>query len=837
MATEYLQDRRLQRSTTTRLIISALILLLLALGFNALLSLNSLEKLYVESIASQYGAIGKDLQRNIESALRFGKSIDKYVGIDALLDTTLENLTKDYLDDAALSGGMDADLFPNISISIVLPDGEILYSTDAAQVGTTLPAHVQEHYTVLEGDAAAAVPSYIHDEQTYYTPLPIFDRRGGWVATAIIAFGEQQVKALLNEVRNATIRMIGAILLGSVLLLIVALNLIPTFDTHQQRLSKMRVGVIMLLVIGAAQIVFSVLNTRDFGEYYLQISQKKSRTLATLLKEDIEFLLSKGIRVDKLVKMDVLMGEIIEASPELLSIKIVDSDGLPLYMATQQEVVDFQKATDEEFRAAYRQLPATTPDYTLSLDLTQDDERVGVLSTHLSRKALFKRLAEIALDSATILVISMLFFVELLILIILFIDRRVSHTKEPSGLTYAMIRPAAFLFLFGVDISISFLPLYMEKLYEPIFGMSKDMLMGLPISVRMFFTGISFSIAGTWIDRRGWREPFISGLIMTGLGILYSWQAPDAIQFILSRGLFGLGYGFALMAAQGFVITHTDDQTKARGLAELFAGVYAGSICGGAAGAMVAERIGYSPVFLLGSIIIFSIIGYTLIFMRHTGPARKTQAIAVEKDGGQPSEASAWRFLGNRNVLSVIVLATIPAAIAVIGLLNYFSPIYLNRIGASQSNIGRIFMIYGISLIYIAPYLSKFVDTSNNKKLYIFISGLLGSAAFLSFFLLGGYAATIVAVSTLGVAASFGGARRAYILRLDITQRLGSGKSLGLFNSTARIGQVLGPITIGWLVGIFGVNKGITYLGVAYLVATMLFYLFAKSDKTFDIST
>ena len=55
---------------------------------------------------------------------------------------------------------------------------------------------------------------------------------------------------------------------------------------------------------------------------------------------------------------------------------------------------------------------------------------------------------------------------------------------------YQTMRPAAFLFLFGVDICISFLPLYMERLYVPLPGLSKDIVIGIPISVRMLFTGI-----------------------------------------------------------------------------------------------------------------------------------------------------------------------------------------------------------------------------------------------------------------------------------------------------------------------------------------------------------
>ena len=65
------QPKQNGRSLKLRLILSAIILLMLALGFNALLSLNSLEKLYVASMASQYSAIGRDLQRNIEKSLKF----------------------------------------------------------------------------------------------------------------------------------------------------------------------------------------------------------------------------------------------------------------------------------------------------------------------------------------------------------------------------------------------------------------------------------------------------------------------------------------------------------------------------------------------------------------------------------------------------------------------------------------------------------------------------------------------------------------------------------------------------------------------------------------------
>ena len=112
-----------------------------------------------------------------------------------------------------------------------------------------------------------------------------------WVGTAIITFDEKQITALLNSIRNRSIKLILLILAGSILLFILLFRLAtPNTRVDSQYFSKSRIYLIMLLVIGLAQVVFSVLNTNDFRNYYLQITRAKTKTLTTLLKEDIEFL-------------------------------------------------------------------------------------------------------------------------------------------------------------------------------------------------------------------------------------------------------------------------------------------------------------------------------------------------------------------------------------------------------------------------------------------------------------------------------------------------------------------------------------------------------------------
>jgi len=811
----------------TKLLLGATLLLILALGFNALLTYSSLEKFYVESLASSYRVIGKDLQIKLETALRFGKQVEKFIGMDPLLENTLRNMALqgdgEDIEDAEREG------FPSDFgryVAVALPEGNILYSTRETLIGTALPKKAQIDYSALsQEDDLGVTPQYTKNEGTYYVMLPIRDRDGIWAATAVLAFDATQVKALLNPALVKNVQTGGIILAGGVIALLILLHLVLPREGKKLK----RISIVLFLVIILSQLLFFSFSTTVFKNYYLNITREKASALIKLLRNDVEFLLSKGLHINKLVKMEVMMGKILPALPEVSNITILDTNEDLLYMADKEGVIDYTKPSMDQYFWRPENLPGSAAEYSLRVNIMQDEETAGFISATISRQVVLSRLREIIWDSVTVLVISVLFSVELLILIFPFMQQREIAPQDQKKIYYGSIRPAAFLFLFGVDISISFVPLHMEQLYEPIFGLSRDLLMGLPISVEMFFAGITIFAAGAWIDRRGWHEPFLGGLLLSGLGVLYSWFAPDALNFILSRGVVGLGYGLSWMACQGFVISYTDENTKTQGLAQVFAGIMAGSICGGAAGAMLAERIGYYPVFLIGALIIFSVIGYTLVFLRSSlvkppDSIHEQPAVSVKK--GQ-----IITFLFNRNVFSLILLSAIPGAVAVVGFLYYFSPVYLNRMGTSQSTIGRILMIYGICLIYIAPIISKYADKSQNKKMYVFVSGILGSLAFMIFCLMEGPIATALAILFLGLSSSFGAPRRSYILKLKEARQLGPGRTISLFNSFMRAGQVLGPIMFGWLILATDIATGITYFGIAYFIITLFFLVSAQSDS------
>lgn len=793
-----------------KLIAVSLFLLVLSLGFNAMLTLSSLEKVYIDSIVSKYSLTGNTLKRKLEGALGFGKSIEKFIGMDELLQETKQSIFQTGFENSG-----NKDFSPSdISVSVAAIKGAILYSTDQDLVNKSMEPYLNQK-------------TYFRYGKFYLIPFSVYNSLSKEKAAFIfIGFHEKHVKMVLESVLKKNIKTILIILFIGFALLVLVFHT-PVFSGIDQamdkKLPKLKISIILFLIIGLSQVAFTGLNTMAFRNYYLDISRQKISVLGALLKKDIDFLLSKGIRIDRLVKIEDMLQEIIAAAPELDSIVILDPQGKPLYKA------DKKKNPDPQMNLSETDIQ-TDSEYSYHIKILKDEKIQGVfgapayqgsISTYISKAALYLKIKEIALDSVTVLVISFLFFLEMQIMIFNFFNTRSDEKNRKKS--FMSVRITAFPLLISGTMSVSFLPLFMDTLFEPLFGLSKNIVMGLPISIKLFFTGLSIIVSGVWCDRRGWHEPFLAGALLTCIGNLYSWQARDALQFIIAQGIGGLGYGLALMASQGFIVTNTDEHRRAQGLSNLFAGVYSGSICGIALGAMLAERAGYRPVFFIGSFFILPILIYYLAFMRD---AKKKPDEKITGTQSRP----AIQYIFNRNILGLIIFSGIPAAVATIGFLNYFSPVYLKQLGASQSDIGRLFLINGLCMVYIAPYVSKLIDRSESKKKYVVLSGLIGSIAFVCFQYASHTAGVFLTVLLLGISASINDpSRNSYLLKLGITREFGISKSLSISSSSYRIGQVLGPLIFGILLSVYGMD-GIMYLGALYLVITLVFLIMNEND-------
>ncbi len=792
-----------------KLLLGSLCILIVAQAFNGGLSLSSLEKLYSESLISSFSVVGNDFLIKLQSAVRFGKSLEKFYGIGKALEDAKKDLPE--LD----------------NIFVALPDGTIVQSMRPEQQNESMEKLLgidpQKALKDIDKDTGYGVQRSPGQRHLLFT---LTGKDGELAGFVVYSFPESLIRKRIEHVLLDNAKILIQATCAAALLLSLGLWLLPITRT---RSSRIKLYLLLILAVGAAQIFYSVSNVRMFREQYIVMARDKAESLTSLVGRDIEFLLNKGVRINKLRKIEDRFGTIIRATPEIKYIEVLSPDFAVLNRADREGLVTVEgtKMADLPFDGYY--------DVLLPMAETKEGGKrvtAGFIHVLLDKPLIQKKVEEIFFDSLTVTLISLLFVVELLIFLMLFIRKAVVRDETlismaDMSLIYMLGRPAAFGLVFMWAIPGSFLPLFMQKLYEPLFGMPKDVVLGLPISLEMFAALFAALIAGVVSDRRGWHLPFISGLLLCAAGAFGCGMSTTGLQYILFRGLTGLGYGLAWMAIQSYIFRFTTPTSRAQGISNLVAGIVSGQICGTAVGAMLAERIGYSQVFLVSAALAALPLAFTLFFMRQymTRP---------EQAGGKADHFSAADLKGllfNRNYASILMLSLVPFALCQVGLLMYAAPIYLNQIGASQSSIGRVLMIYGLSVIYIAPWISKFVDRTEGKKWFIVLGGLVGGGGLMSLYFYSGFLAVMVAVFLMGISGSLvGSAQSALALKLNVIQRVGVGKAMSVQRAADKLGQMLGPLVLGSVIASVGINNGVALVGLLFFVSTFLFLLVVQDS-------
>ncbi|MHB8762905.1 MAG: MFS transporter, partial [Deferrisomatales bacterium] len=634
---------------------------------------------------------------------------------------------------------------------------------------------------------------------------------------------QERVKAeAARSVRTAAVVVVGA-----AALLAVGLALfVPLSAAGEVPRNRLLAVVFTSILLG--QLAFAAATMKDLRSSYVALAEEKVRTVATRLHGDLQSLLNKGIAIDRLYRVETILRQLVDATPEVAGIQITDHAGTVLY---------------EERRHALA--PAGAPaadggDFQVNLLLLrgrgQDAGPPGHLRIVLDAEQVQRKVRAFALDAVTVLLISLLFVTEVVLFLFLFLTRRAGRRRAPGseGLpqapTYGFVRTATAMFLFGVMQCASFVPLHMRQLAEasPLPGIAPNLLMGLPISVEMFCSLITVFLAGLWMDRRGWHEPFAVGIILASYAAFLCGTTTSPVAFLLYRGLAGLGYGLTWMSAQGFVVASTDPSSKARAISSLVAGIFVGHICGGAVGAMLADRIGFAAVFQVAAVLILLPLGFAAVFMRglQTSPAGPSAA-AGPAAAAEPN--LLLRYVGSRNVLAVLLLSVVPFSLCQMGLLLFATPVYLSNLGVSQSSIGRSMMTYGFTVIYVAPYLSRFVDRSSRKGLFVAAGGVVGGLGLALVALVQGYYAILAAIFLMGVASSLAGpAQAVFALGHPMVQRLGTGKAVSVQRVADKLGQMLGPIVLGGLFAATTIETGLSLVGGLYIAASALFFLVTR---------
>jgi ABC-type uncharacterized transport system substrate-binding protein/predicted MFS family arabinose efflux permease len=372
-----------------------------------------------------------------------------------------------------------------------------------------------------------------------------------------------------------------------------------------------------------------------------------------------------------------------------------------------------------------------------------------------------------------------------------------------------------FVFCFAEELQKSFLPLFVAQYYSPTDLFARDIMMGLPISAFMFVIAVFTPFAGKLVDKFGNKTLFMAGLIPAIAGYVICFLAQTGNDILIGRSVTAIGYAVITISCQSYIAAVVTAENRARGMAVFVGVLMTATMCGTAIGAILADWLGYKQVFLIASCFaaLAGLLGWNMLSTDLPAPEPKKTPAGKSRN---PFAALAR----NTQFVFIVLFCAIPAKIILTGFLYLFVPIYLASLDATQSEIGRVMMLYSLIIIPISPLASGFADRLG-KNLWMVIGATIASGiVLLGLYQSASVAAVLAVVAALGVVHAFlkapliVAAMEAAEKSPDIT-RTGA---LSLLRTSERIGSVIGPVVVAALLVVLDFGQVAAVLGITVAV-------------------
>ena len=391
------------------------------------------------------------------------------------------------------------------------------------------------------------------------------------------------------------------------------------------------------------------------------------------------------------------------------------------------------------------------------------------------------------------------------------------------------LRFAIFIFSLAEELTRTFLSVYIKQLFEPVPGLSMEMVIGAPIALFMLLWAVSQPIAGSLSERRGRRAVFLAGALMSFAGLAGSGLATDLVQLVAARCLTAIGYASVFIAAQGFVIDATDPKQRAQAIAMYAGGILSAGVCGPAIGGVIAGQVGFRTTFLIsaGLALLAAFMAWRLLpRVRAAVPGKSSRGLRL---------SDAALCLRNPRFIGLAVFSAVPAKLGLTALLFFLLPLALDDQGVSQSWIGRVLLLYWLLMIVVQPMAAKLSDRSGQRTGFLVAGGLISAAAAWVLSMPGSLGTALAGVALLGVAhAMLGASQLAMLADVCVKERAALGETtvIGMFRLIERLGSVVAPFLAGLFLahyGYAGALKGIgAVLAACVAVQLLLSAIFRK---------
>ncbi len=386
------------------------------------------------------------------------------------------------------------------------------------------------------------------------------------------------------------------------------------------------------------------------------------------------------------------------------------------------------------------------------------------------------------------------------------------------------VRTMMFLSYLMDSMQDAFIVLLCTQLYKGGLPISDGIAVALPMSGQLFMMAIASFFVGRLTERVGTKNTMISGVILQMAGCIICLAMGNYTGILIGKLLIGAGMGTIYVSCN----TVAAMGSTAEKAGEAFAGVSAGTLSGLTIGAGLSSVLlsigGWKLIYASG----IGIMGVALLIAGFSGDAKpaKTGDITTTKD------INLIRFLFNPRILPFFLMILVPFMIS-LSFREYFFPLVASESGLGEAQIGQIYLLCGMGVLYLGPLISGWIL----KKLGAYWSILIAStgmvAAMVLYVVHPSFVSVIIGVIVLSLVISFAyTCQYTYFELLPECTLYGSGNAMGVYSVFESAGQTLGPIAYGLFLG-FGYRQGIFIAMVILIGLTLIFFVLSRSTAKF----
>jgi MFS family permease len=342
------------------------------------------------------------------------------------------------------------------------------------------------------------------------------------------------------------------------------------------------------------------------------------------------------------------------------------------------------------------------------------------------------------------------------------------------------------------------------------------------IYIGLIYSSFSLSRAilqtpvGRLADSYSKKKIIIVGLISYALISIFYTMVTSPETLIIVRILHGVGSSMMMPVAMAYAIKLTPKGEEGKYMGYLNTALFTGYGAGPFIGGYIYESYSVVRAFQTMSILVIISLVLTIIFV----PDEKELDL-----GKKPETFPLKKILSNRVLSSILVYRAVNALGR--GTIMSFLPLFAVKVlGISGTYIGIILSL-GIFATALLQTPMGYLADRYNRKVLLILGGFVASLGY--FYMV--FTGNIIELFVARILVSIGGALSLPAVTAIVAEEgreMGPGSTVGVFNTAMSVGQIIGPITSGYLLDEYSMASVFNFSGIIGILSVSAFWFISR---------